>query len=297
MQTVSIALTTYNGERFLREQLDSVLAQTIPFTELIVVDDRSTDHTWDILCEYSEKDTRIRLYRNEKNYGYLKNFEKALSLCSGEYIALCDQDDIWLPEHLEVLLTGIRDKCLAAGDAIIVDSVGSSTGRKLSRTLNLDYVPANSLAKAFFIFFYRSPYHGMTMLMKKDFLEKALPIPQELKYHDIWFGSLACFYGGLNYIDTPVTLYRRHSNAVSGGKKHLSRMRTLISHVLLKKELSDRPALTRCIRDRLAGCLNNRQVNFLNQADRYYQRRKSLPGRICNLFFDIKNFKLIYGYK
>jgi glycosyltransferase involved in cell wall biosynthesis len=91
---ISLAMPTYNGERFLREQLDSIYNQTIVPDEVIVVDDCSTDGTISILEEYKKK-YGLKYWVNEKNLGYNKNFEKAISLCTGDYIALSDQDDVW----------------------------------------------------------------------------------------------------------------------------------------------------------------------------------------------------------
>ena len=92
---VSIAICTYNGERFLKKQIDSLLNQGYSNIEIIAVDDRSTDRTWDMLQEYAQKDKRVQTYQNEKNLGYARNFEKAITLCKGDFIALADQDDIW----------------------------------------------------------------------------------------------------------------------------------------------------------------------------------------------------------
>ena len=106
---ISIAMATYNGEKYLREQIDSILNQTIQDFELIVCDDCSTDTTWNILLEYQSQDKRIKCYRNEENLGFKKNFEKAIKLCTGEYIALSDQDDIWLEEKVETMIGIMND--------------------------------------------------------------------------------------------------------------------------------------------------------------------------------------------
>src|SRR5882762_9584184 len=92
---VSIAICTYNGARFIRPLLQSITDQSYDDLEIIIVDDCSQDGTFDILNTFQEADRRVKLYRNEQNLGYVKNFEKAIDLCTGEYIALCDQDDIW----------------------------------------------------------------------------------------------------------------------------------------------------------------------------------------------------------
>ena len=97
-------MATYNGGKYLREQLDSILTQTITDWELVVCDDCSKDSTVEILTSYQEQDDRIKIFVNEKNLGFKKNFEKAIGLCSGDYIALADQDDIWHENHLLIII-------------------------------------------------------------------------------------------------------------------------------------------------------------------------------------------------
>src|SRR5258708_3925751 len=103
-ELVSIALCTYNGEAYLKEQLDSLIDQTYPNCEIIIVDDCSKDGTVDILKQYANEYTQIKLYINTENLGYTKNFEKAIVLCNGEYIALCDQDDIWDKNKISIMI-------------------------------------------------------------------------------------------------------------------------------------------------------------------------------------------------
>ena len=129
---ISIAMATYNGEKYLREQIDSILNQTIQDFELIVCDDCSTDTTWNILQDYQSQDRRIKCYRNEENLGFKKNFEKAIGLCTGEYIALSDQDDIWLPEHLEKLVNIIGNADLACGTELLFSDTTNKMMEKLT---------------------------------------------------------------------------------------------------------------------------------------------------------------------
>lgn len=301
MQRVSIAMATYNGERYLREQFDSILAQTIPFYELIICDDASTDGTWDILLEYANMDCRIKVFRNLQNIGVTKNFERAIKKCSGEFIAFSDQDDIWLPDHLEILLNGIGDKMVVVGDAEIMDAKGHRSGLKLSYCEGIDYVPENDLQKAYTIFFYRGYCQGASMVIHRSLLEKVIPMPTSIhNYHDFWLSSLACFYGGISHLDTVITLYRRHEATVTGNRKKrtwLTKMRTVGSHVLFNRTLQHRLALVTAIRERLGDSLTQEQQVFLDIAGRYHKRRKTLFGRIVNLFFELKHFKLIYGCK
>ena len=98
---ISIALPTYNGEKYIREQLDSIYNQTLVPDEVVVVDDCSTDNTVNILEEYSQR-YGLKYFVNDSNIGYNKNFEKAIRLCAGDYIALSDQDDVWFPTKIQV---------------------------------------------------------------------------------------------------------------------------------------------------------------------------------------------------
>ena len=118
---ISIAMCTYNGERFLNEQISSILEQTYRNFELVIVNDNSKDNSINIIKEYQSKDNRIKLFQNNKNIGFLKNFEKAISLCRGDFIALSDQDDVWKKNKLEIFLKNINDNMLIYLDAILID--------------------------------------------------------------------------------------------------------------------------------------------------------------------------------
>lgn len=292
MKTISIAIATYNGGLYLREQLDSILNQTIPFHEIVISDDASVDSTWSILTDYAQKDQRIRLYRNEQNLGFVKNFEQALRYCTSDFIALSDQDDVWCPDHLQILLEGLGDKMCVVGEAELTNSAGFPSGHKLSFCCNLDFIPENDLKKAYFLFYHCTPYQGASMMFRRDFLEKALPIPQGVLFHDTWFFALACFYGGLQPLQKTVTLYRRHNKAISGLKMRRPKFFILISHLLLGRALRYRPMMIPPIRDRVDN-LNEAQIGFLKCAEKYYNRRKTLGGRLANLIFDLKHYKLI----
>ncbi len=131
---IGIAMTTYNGEKYLKEQIDSILNQTVSDFELIVCDDVSSDSTMDILNDYAEKDDRVHVFRNEENLGFLKNFEKAIRICldrGAEYVALSDQDDVWMPTKIDDTLHRMKDaerECardiplLVFTDLVVVDN-------------------------------------------------------------------------------------------------------------------------------------------------------------------------------
>lgn len=215
---VSIALTTYNGEKYLRGQLDSILLQTIQDFEVVVCDDRSCDSTWCILEEYARKDLRFKIHRNEKNLGFLRNFERAISLCTGDYIALCDQDDIWLNNHVQILLEHISDYTLCGANALLVDGDNKDLNITLLDTLGVDYLPQNQEDFEFFLF-HSNVFQGSALLFKKDLISRALPFPENVEFHDHWLALVACSMDGVNYVNVPVLRYRQHGMNVTDNKK------------------------------------------------------------------------------
>lgn len=215
---VSIALTTYNGEKYLREQLDSILLQTIQDFEVVICDDRSCDSTWCILEEYAGKDSRFKIHRNEKNLGFLRNFEKAISLCTGEYIALCDQDDIWLSNHVQILLDHIGNYTLCGANALLVDGDNRDLNTTLLDTLGVDYLPKNQEDFKFFLF-HSNVFQGAAVLFKKELISRALPFPENVEFHDHWLALVACSMNGINYVNVPILRYRQHGMNVTDNKK------------------------------------------------------------------------------
>ena len=212
---LSIAMATYNGERFLREQLDSLLAQTITDFEVVVCDDCSKDSTVAILEEYAKKDSRFRIYRNEHNLGFKKNFEQAIMRCKGDYIALCDQDDIWYPNHLELLLDNIGDCVLCCGNSDIVDKDNVYLNKRMSDTDGVHFIPEDKHKLLYRLFFAGNPFQGASMLLKAEFAKKCVPIPDNVSYHDAWICACACTLGKVSYLFTSLTRYRQHGDNVT----------------------------------------------------------------------------------
>jgi len=207
---ISIAMCTYNGERFIKEQLDSILNQSYKNLEIIITDDKSTDKTIDIIKKYQLADDRIKLYQNEKNLGFVKNFEKAISLCSGNYIALSDQDDIWKNNKIEVFLEKIKNNLLIYSDAELIDEFSNKSNKQLIRPhINLVSGKCN---KAFLFYNCAS---GNTMMFKKELVKYILPIPKEFSFHDIWIAFIASTLGTITYTEESMTYYRRYNEQVT----------------------------------------------------------------------------------
>jgi len=209
---VSIALCTYNGERFLKKQLDSILEQTYSNFELIIVDDCSTDNTINIINEYLKKDTRIKLYKNIKNLGFIKNFDKAISLCNGEFICLCDQDDIWNHSKIEILLNKIDNNVLIYSNALLIDENDNSLNKTLVDDSKI--VEGNN-NRAFIL---NNCVSGNTLMFKKELVKYILPIPQYISLHDIWIAFVASTYGNIKYINDNLVQYRRYEDQITANK-------------------------------------------------------------------------------
>ncbi len=204
---VSIILCTYNGELFIKEQLDSLLWQTYPNIEIIISDDASSDGTVNILKQYLH-DKRIKIVLQQKNLGPVKNFEYAASLSKGKYIAFADQDDIWLPQKLEKLVASIKDSYLVFSDSFLINEYGNKMNIQLSQ-LRCMFSTNDTRG-----FIFSNVVWGHAMLIHKNLLPYVLPIPSQIP-HDIWMAINATIVTGIRYLNEPLTLYRQHSSTVT----------------------------------------------------------------------------------
>jgi glycosyltransferase involved in cell wall biosynthesis len=208
-KTISVCMATYNGEKYIREQLLSILKQLGPQDEIIVSDDHSKDKTISILEEF--KDDRIKIFFNE-NKGHTKNFENAVKNASGDYIFLSDQDDVWEENKISVMTCFLKDFDFVVSDAKIVnenlESLGSTYFELRGGGKNGFW---NNLLKA--------RYLGCCMAFRKKILQKALPFPDDVVHcpHDLWLSLLAEFYYKTYVVRDSLILYRRHGENVSTG--------------------------------------------------------------------------------
>ncbi len=288
-------MATYNGERYLSYQMDSILNQTIIDFEVIICDDNSSDSTWDILQKYRAKDSRVKIYKNPENIGFKKNFEKAMSFCKGDYVALCDQDDVWMPDHLEKLYSIIGNRMLACGNADLIDGEGKEIGITLAQMESLDRFPSQGLDQAYTIVYFRSAFQGASMLVRREFLEKALPIPQGACYHDSWMSLLSCFNGGIAYTFDSINKYRMHNSNVTGHRvSRRSKIKDFIEQILFSGKTYDRRFLLEGIKERIRN-LSDEDIRFIDNSLTRINRSDSLWGRILNFPFRLINYKKIYS--
>jgi glycosyltransferase involved in cell wall biosynthesis len=258
---ISIAMCTYNGAKYLQQQVDSLLSQTVQHFEVIVVDDISTDGTWELLQDIARKDQRFHIERNEKNLGPTKNFQRAMQQCRGEYIAPCDQDDIWEPQKLEKLLDVIGDHDMAYCNSAYIDSTGRPMGSSIAHEL-----PMHRGKRPFdYIFF--NTVSGHALLMRKDLLDISTPFPEKL-YYDWWLALCASMRNGVYYLDEALVQFRRHSNAHSNLGLDRSAEQRLKRSKLDKEWLDERRLFLSLIAESKTTHANNAQYmrNSLDNA-------------------------------
>jgi glycosyltransferase involved in cell wall biosynthesis len=134
--TVAVVVATYNGATYLRQQLESIVQQTYKPSQIIIVDDDSLDDTIAIARAFAAHHPEVMVVQNETRLGYIKNFEKGMLIATASYVALSDQDDIWMPHKLETLLANIGDQMLAYSDSELIDANGQLLNQKMSSIKN-----------------------------------------------------------------------------------------------------------------------------------------------------------------
>ena len=233
MEQIDILLTTYNGEKYLKEQIDSILKQTYTNFRLLISDDCSKDSTIKILKEYEQKDNRIKVFLQEKNLGYVKNFEFLLTKVENEIYALSDQDDVWNNDKVEKTYKKLKEE-----DADLVFTDLEIVNEKLE-TINSSFNDYMFLSRKIKKYYkdYRLQYlynciTGCTLMSKKKYLEKIIPIPMDSKYviHDTWIGLIVALNGKIAYLDEATIKYRQHGNN-QVGSNHTSHKYTKLNQV------------------------------------------------------------------
>lgn len=207
---ISVVIASYNGEKYIEQQIKSILEQLETDDELIISDDNSKDNT--IAIVNSIGDPRIKVIQNRKSLGLIRNFQVGLKLVEGEYVFLSDQDDIWQKNKVEIFLEYLKDYDVVQSDAIIVDS-----------NLQVLYPSLYALKgskRGFVRNLWKNNYVGCNMAFKKKVLEVALPFPRYIPMHDIWIGFVTELFFSSFFIPEKLLLYRRHfDNFTQTGSK------------------------------------------------------------------------------
>jgi glycosyltransferase involved in cell wall biosynthesis len=218
---LSIAMCTYNGARFLAEQLESIATQTRLPDELIVCDDRSSDETVQMVQAFSWRAPfPVELVVNEQNLGSTKNFEKAISICRGDVIALSDQDDIWYAsklERIEAIFTDRASVGVVFSDADVVDENQVALGYRLGQLVEFGPAERKDITngRGTEVLLNHNVVTGATMAFRAKFRDQVLPIPR-CWVHDAWIVLFVSVIADLAVIDEPLIRYRRHAEQQIG---------------------------------------------------------------------------------
>ena len=213
MEKIDILLATYNGSKYLHEQLDSILSQSYGNINVIIRDDGSSDNTVMIIKEYEQKDNRVKLLSdNLGNLGFVRNFGELMKNSTSEYLMFSDQDDIWYNNKVETSYKRIKAIEEKNGKSCpILVHTNSKIMNYETRTKSLfisDCAKNSSFENSFFNFFVQ----GSTMLINESLKREALPFSKEVYLHDRYLHLIVEFIGIRAYIDMPTMDYRQHSN-------------------------------------------------------------------------------------
>ena len=215
---ISVALCTYRGERFLREQLESILRQTQPPDELIITDDASDDGTTDVILDVSDRFRQlgvdVSLLTNDQTLGVAANFEKCLTHTTGDLIFLCDQDDVWHPDKVSTIareMTARQDLVLLFTDARLIDEHGAAQSHTLFDAIEMTTRERTMVHRgaAFEVLLRRNVATGATAVLRRRLLAAAVPFGKEW-VHDEWLAIIAAAIGGVDALDLPTIDYRQH---------------------------------------------------------------------------------------
>ena len=210
---VSVAMATYNGEKYIKEQINSILNNLEKNDELVISDDGSKDNTKSIIEDIQKKDSRVKLFDGPK-MGVKQNFGNAIKNCSGEYIFLADQDDIWNDKKVEKVLKVFKDE-----NVTLVIHNCEIVNESLEKTDKTFFEFRNS-GKGIIKNIWKNTYIGCCIAFKGEMKDQILPIPNDIEMHDQWIGIINEKYGKSYFLDECLIKYRRHSNNVSQMKHY-----------------------------------------------------------------------------
>lgn len=209
---ISVCMAVYNGERYIVEQMDSVLCQLEDKDEVVVVDDGSKDRTLEIVASYG--DSRIRVFRHEKNQGVIASFEDAVRKATGDVLFFCDQDDIWTADRVQKMSRVFAenpDVSIVVSNITLIDE----NGGPIQEAKRLVLHPFDA---RFFPNLISNRFQGSAMAIRSDLRREILPFPKKVTFvHDAWIGARSALEGRKTiYLDEPLLYFRRHTTNDSG---------------------------------------------------------------------------------
>ena len=214
---ISVCIATYNGEKYLRQQIDSILPQIGTDDEIVISDDGSTDGTLELLESYQDK--RIHIFHHDASSikttfpldRPTHNFENALTLAKGDVIFLADQDDVWLPGKVSKMLQALETADMAMHDCIIADADLKQLAPSYFSTVNVTTSIWRNAVKCTLL--------GCCMAMRRDVVKEALPFPKTKVGHDLWLGMVAASRFRFTLVREPLLLYRKHGKSMTTAGK------------------------------------------------------------------------------
>lgn len=213
---ISVVICTYNGEKYITEQLKSIINQSVCPDEIVVCDDKSDDNTVVIIEDIlSKSGINYDILVNERNIGITKNFEQGIRMSKGDIIFFSDQDDIWRNDKIEKIINVFEEnkRCVVAySNAELIDVNGSVTGNKLWKVIGFNPDRIDSYGE---LLLKKSLITGATMAVKRNFSMKIIPFPKSW-LHDSWIAINGELYGSINHIDEELVSYRIHGENVIG---------------------------------------------------------------------------------
>lgn len=212
---VSVAMAVYNSEKYIKEQIESILLQLESNDELVISYNESTDSTWNIICKYESRDKRIRVISCDTK-GIQPNFNNAIMNTKGRYIFLSDHDDVWIESKVETVL-----KKFIESEATVIMHSRIVTDGELNpiRKVNLDN---RKFSNKFINNLISNSFCGSCMAFKRELIPLICPVPLKVVYHDVWIGLIASIYGSVVLLNEPLLLYRRHGlNESSDSSRNL----------------------------------------------------------------------------
>jgi glycosyltransferase involved in cell wall biosynthesis len=288
MEKIDILLATYNGEKFVKEQIESILNQTYENFNLIISDDASTDNTLNILEEYEKKDTRIKVFKKEKNKGLIDNFEFLLKNVTSDYFMFSDQDDIWKKDKIEKSINKLKEESsgLVYTDLEIVDEKLNviypsywkykQIYKKIIKYNNFEALYLNNFVT------------GCTILAKSKYIKDILPLPRNSKFvlHDYWTALIISAKDKISYVEEPTIQYRQHKNNRVGSSRKSDQLENFedLRNLFIKVKIEHFEVFKENIEK-----IKTKEISkYTNEALKYFENLKKVK------YINLKNWNLFF---
>ncbi len=297
---ISIAICTYNGEKYLLEQLESFAAQNRLPDEVVACDDGSKDATREILTAFAQKAAfPVKVYFNEENLGVVKNFEKIISLCEGDIICPSDQDDVWNIDKLELIEAEFAKSAnigMVYANAEVVGENLEDTGVTMWQCINFNEDKQKDFreGRAFDNLLKDGYVLGSSMAFRSAYNDVVLPIPLGIYFvHDNWIALVAAALSEVSIVEKPLIKYRQHQNQASPGVKNNNESQLATAWKSSGRANVLEPVIKQLdiLQERLAarGNVSQEVVSKLVSARKHFKIRASLPKSVFS------RFRKVYG--